>query len=192
MIASVAFGIDVDTIKDPNNDFRVCGRKLFEPTLRNKIIGFISFIQPNLVNILSLKLTDKYVENFIMGVVKQNLEYREKNNVTRKDFFQLLIQLRNSGTVQLDDEWDTVIKGDEGQKALTLNQIAAQTNIFYIAGFETSSTTITFCMYELAKNQEIQRRVHHEIDDTLKRHGGKITYESISEMKYLEACIDGE
>lgn len=59
-------------------------------------------------------------------------------------------------------------------------------------GFETSSTTITFCMYELAKNREIQQRVHQEIDDVLKRHGGKITYESISEMKYLEACIDGE
>lgn len=45
-------------------------------------------------------------------------------------------------------------------------------------------------MYELAKNPEIQQRVHQEIDDVLERHGGKITYESISDMKYLEACID--
>lgn len=59
-------------------------------------------------------------------------------------------------------------------------------------GFETSSTTLSFCLYELAKNLEIQRRVHDEIDRVLHAFDEKITYESISEMKYLENCIEGE
>lgn len=94
--------------------------------------------------------------------------------------------------MQLDDQWETVIKADEKQKSLTLNEIAAQSFVFFAAGFETSSTTLTFCMYELAKNQHIQELVHKEIDRVLAEHNGKITYESITDMKYLEACIDGE
>lgn len=60
-----------------------------------------------------------------------------------------------------------------------------------LTGFETSSSTLSFCLYELAKNRNIQQRVHDEIDRVLAQHNGQITYESISEMKFLDQCIDG-
>lgn len=191
VIASVAFGIDVDAINDPNNEFRVCGRKIFEPSISNSIRTLLNFTAPKLLEIFRLKSVSPEVESFIMSVVKQNLEYRETNNVVLKDFFQLLIQLRNSGTVQHDDQWETVMKADKHQKSLTLNEMAAQTFVFFAAGFETSSTTLSFCMYELAKNQKIQDKVHEEIDRVLAKHGGLVTYESVAEMKYLENCVDG-
>lgn len=50
---------------------------------------------------------------------------------------------------------------------------------------------MSFLMYEIAKNQEIQQRVQNEIDNVLKKHDYRITYDSVNEMKYLEACIDG-
>jgi len=64
--------------------------------------------------------------------------------------------------------------------------------VFYLAGFETSSTTMSFCLYELAKHQEIQDRVRQEIKEVMAKHDNKITYDSLSEMKYLESCIDGK
>ncbi|XP_055296698.1 uncharacterized protein LOC129565633 [Sitodiplosis mosellana] len=190
VIASVAFGIDVDSINNPNNEFRVCGRKIFELSLSNAIRTLMTFTAPKLLGLLRIKSIQSDVESFINSVVKQTLVYRETNNVSRKDFFQLLIQLRNTGTVQLDDQWDTVIKADENQKTMTFNEIAAQTFVFFAAGFETSSTTLTFCMYELARNPDIQEKVHDEIISVIERHGGEITYECVSEMKYLEKCID--
>lgn len=51
---------------------------------------------------------------------------------------------------------------------------------------------MAFCLFELAKHSEIQRLVHEEIDRVLQQHNGHITYESVSEMKYLDACIDGK
>lgn len=125
-------------------------------------------------------------------MVKQNLEYRERNSISRKDFFQLLIQLRNTGTVQLDDEWETVIKTDESQKSMSLIELAAQAIVFFGAGIETTSSTLSFVMHELAVNPDIQQRVHDEIDAVLEKYQGQLTYDSISEMKYLESCIDGE
>lgn len=71
-----------------------------------------------------------------MSVVKENLEFREKNHIIRKDFFHLLIQLRNNGSV--NDEWEFTNKTDESQKMMTLNEIAAQVFVFFLAGFETS------------------------------------------------------
>jgi cytochrome P450 family 6 len=70
--------------------------------------------------------------------------------------------------------------------------IAAQVFVFFIAGFETSSSTMTFCLYELALNPNIQDRVRNEIDTVLKRHGGNITYESVFEMEYLDKVVNGK
>jgi cytochrome P450 len=74
----------------------------------------------------------------------------------------------------------------------SMNSLAAQAFVFFIAGFETSSTTMTFCIYELSLHQDIQERVREEIDVVLKKHDGKITYEAIQEMEYLDKVVSGK
>jgi cytochrome P450 family 6 len=73
-----------------------------------------------------------------------------------------------------------------------MDVIAAQVFVFFLAGFETSSTTMTFCLYELAVNPDIQERLRAEIDTMLEKHDGNITYESILEMEYLDKVVDGK
>jgi cytochrome P450 family 6 len=75
---------------------------------------------------------------------------------------------------------------------LSMDSLAAQAFVFFGAGFETSSTTMTFCLYELSLHQDIQERLREEIDVVLKKHDGKITYESIQEMEYLDKVVSGE
>lgn len=71
-------------------------------------------------------------------------------------------------------------------------QLAAQVFVFFIAGFETSSTTSSFALYELAQNPDIQEIARKEIMSVLEKHEGKITYECISEMTYLTQIIEGK
>lgn len=142
--------------------------------------------------LLNLKSVSQDVEDFILSMTKQSLEYREKNNITRKDFLQLMVQVRNTGTVQSDGEWETKITHDESKKALSVEEVAAQSFVFLIAGFETSSTTMSYCLYELARNPQYQKRVQQEIADVLNKHNGEMTYDSLSEMHLLESCIDGK
>lgn len=47
-------------------------------------------------------------------------------------------------------------------------------------------------MYELAKNPHVQQKAYDDIISVLQNHDGKLTYEALSEMKYLDKCIDGK
>jgi cytochrome P450 len=73
-----------------------------------------------------------------------------------------------------------------------MNSLAAQAFVFFLAGFETSSTTMTFCLYELSLHQDIQDRLREEIDVVLQKHEGKLAYEGIQEMKYLDKVVSGK
>ena len=75
---------------------------------------------------------------------------------------------------------------------MTMDELAAQVFIFFLAGFETSSTTMSFCLYELALNPDIQRRVQDEIDNVLQKDDGEVTYEAIQQMEYLDKTVAGK
>lgn len=191
ILASVAFGIDIDCLAEPNIPFRVYGRKIFEMSLKNAL-RFICFsVNPKLLKWTGLGVVDRDVQEFLINLTEQNLELRENQNIVRKDFFQLLVQLRNNGNVQLDDEWQTVAANKNGM-TLTLREMAAHAFNFYAAGFESSSTTMTFCLFEIARNPDIQRKVQEEIDLVLAAlPDGQLTYDSLGEFKYLDCCFDG-
>lgn len=190
-IASVAFGLDIDCIANPNEIFRHFGRKIFEPTLANSLRIALTLLNPKLMKVLRLGICSHEIEDFFMEIVRKNIECREQSNTIRHDFFQLLIQLKNGIDVSEDDRW-TDSRNVEAKQQLTLNEITAQAFGFFAAGFETSSTAMAWCLYEIAKNEKIQTRVQQEIDEVLKQHDGQLTYESLGEMKYLSMCVTGK
>lgn len=50
---------------------------------------------------------------------------------------------------------------------------------------------MSFCLFELSRNREIQKKVQEEIDAALKKSGPDgFTYDMLSDLKYLECCID--
>ena len=51
---------------------------------------------------------------------------------------------------------------------------------------------MTFALYELALNPDIQEKMRVEIREILAKHDNKLTYEAMLEMKYLQMVIDGE
>lgn len=69
--------------------------------------------------------------------------------------------------------------------------LASQVVQFFFAGFENASLTISNALYELAWKPEIQEKARAEIVNILQKYDGKITYDGLEEMKYLEACIFG-
>ncbi|XP_072396935.1 probable cytochrome P450 6a14 isoform X1 [Diabrotica undecimpunctata] len=192
VIASVAFGLECNSLKNPNEEFRHKGRKLFDltPIERFKDTLMFMFILPlKVINFFNLKIFPKDVNTFFLNVVQKTIDYREKNKISRKDFMHLLLQLKNRGKVA-DDQFIFKQEGEkDGTDFITFNELAAQCLLFFVAGFETSSTTMSFALLELARNKDIQNKLRDEIKRVLNKHNNELTYDAIMEMKYLEQVI---
>ncbi|XP_033365841.1 cytochrome P450 6k1-like [Bombus vosnesenskii] len=69
------------------------------------------------------------------------------------------------------------------------DDLVAQAAVFFIAGFETSATVISFTLHELALNPDVQETLRTEIDDALAKTDGKITYDMVMTLPYLDMVI---
>lgn len=192
-IASLGFGLDVNAIDNETDEFYVMGRKIFEKTIWNGIRWMCIFLTPNVMPLLRIRETAADVEQFFRSIAHQNLIYREKNHVIRKDIFQLLVQWRNEGKIHSDERWTIQLKnGEKHEKELTEAQVTAQMFLFFAAGYETSASTLTFLMYELAKNANIQQKLHDEIDECIGNNDiSGITFDLLQQMPYLDSCVKG-
>lgn len=184
VIASCAFGIDCNCLRDPEQKFYIMSKRaLLENNLGSLGVAF-RFSFPKLAKRLHMKDTVADVENFFMGVVRDTMRYREENEVKRNDFMNLLLELKNN---------QSALRAEgEDYTNLTFSEIAAQAFIFLVAGSETSSNTIVFALYEMARNEEIQEKARQEIQEVLGKFNQEISYESMTEMKYLKQIIDGK
>jgi cytochrome P450 family 6 len=68
----------------------------------------------------------------------------------------------------------------------------AQALTFLLGGYETTATTLSFALYELALHPEIQQSLRAEILQVLSKHDGKLTYDGIQDMSYLDRVVSGE
>ncbi|KAF2894087.1 hypothetical protein ILUMI_12097 [Ignelater luminosus] len=183
VIASCAFGIECNSFKDTNSEFTKYLKKNFVLTKSQLFTVILSFTAPKFSRWLGIIITPKDVSNFFRRIIAETVEYREKYNFVRKDFLQLLIDLKNNLP-------DNSSEYQHDGKSLTMDELSAQAFLFLGAGYETSSTTMTFCLYELAINQDIQETVREEINAVLERHDGKLTYECMMEMKYMGQVVE--
>ncbi|XP_058130755.1 probable cytochrome P450 6a14 [Anopheles ziemanni] len=186
VIGTCAFGIECNTLRNPDSDFRKYGNKVFEQDMVTMAKFIFASMFKDVAKKIGVKITDKGVERFFLEVVQDTVQYREKNNVQRNDFMNLLLQIKNKGKL------DEVTGGSvgKGEVGMTQNELAAQVFIFFLAGFETSSTTMNFCLYELAKNPEIQDRLREEIDRAIEDNGGEVTYDVVMGIQYLDNVIN--
>ena len=70
-------------------------------------------------------------------------------HVQRKDLLQLMIDASDSET----------------QQGLKKGEIVVDSMVFILAGYETTSTTLTFATYLLAANADVQERLANEIHE---------------------------
>ncbi|CAD7079500.1 unnamed protein product [Hermetia illucens] len=178
VIGSCAFGIECNSLEDPNFIFRYYGRKVSEVSpFRHLFVGAF----PNLARRLHMRAVRKDVADFFIETVRKTIDYRVKNHIRRNDFMDLLIDINKDS--------DESGEGAGTSKKLSLEDMAAQAFLFFVAGFETSSATMVFCLYELALNSDIQEKCRQEINGVLTKYNGNLTYEAIKEMTYVDQTI---
>lgn len=180
IIGEVAFGLKCNAMRDPTCEIMMLSDFLSFTDMGQRIKFLLANSYQDWCRKLSVQVTPKRIQNFFLKLIIETVEYREKNNIQRNDFLSLLIQLKNNG--KLDGEEKEVGK-------ISFTDLAAQCFAFFLAGFETSSTGLSYALYELSINQELQDKTRREIEKVLARHDGKVTYDAIMDMEYCGQVI---
>ncbi|XP_062552476.1 probable cytochrome P450 6a13 [Armigeres subalbatus] len=181
VIGNCAFGLECNSLHDPEAEFRRMGRKIFSFANGRLLKIVIAQQFRSVARSLRITVTDKEVSDFFMGAVKDTVKYREESKIERNDFMSLLLKLKNAESLE-DGNAHNI-------DPLTVEELAAQAFVFFLAGFETSSTAMSYCLYELAQNTDLQNKARKCVLDSIKKHGS-MTYEAIQDMHYIDQCIN--
>uniref|UniRef100_A0A182W200 Cytochrome P450 n=1 Tax=Anopheles minimus TaxID=112268 RepID=A0A182W200_9DIPT len=172
-IGGCAFGIECNSFHDPNSAFRRTGQLVFHSPRHSQVVSNLLRLYPVLGRILGLKVNHDEVIEFFTEMMERTVAMRETSPTKRNDLIDMMMELRaaSNGT------------------ALTMNELMAQAFGFFLAGYETSSSNVTLCLYEMALNEACQERARACVEQAMQKHGG-ITYEALTDMEYLDRCIN--
>ena len=76
VIASCAFGINSNSLKDPDAEFRKHLKRIFEFTVRRGLAALTSFFAPYLNTVFKLKIWDDVTTDYLRKTVWSTVEYR--------------------------------------------------------------------------------------------------------------------
>ena len=208
VIASSAFGTNIDTHKDPDNLFAKNLKGFFTISFWRMII-LLSL--PKVAAYFDITFTSPKSMQFFEAVVTKIIQDRKQNPGNYSDLLQQLMDAeydskRVADDISLDTDKkseqtnnrsnETLIKRQESQemsavdKKLTEFEIFCQSFIFLLAGYETTANLLTHAVYSLALHPEYQERLHKEILSI----GGtniskQLEYEELQKMPFLEGVL---
>jgi cytochrome P450 family 6 len=76
VIASCAFGIQSNSLKDPDAEFRRYLRKIFDFSIKKGLTNLLAFFAPSLKSIFRVTLLDKPTTDYVRKLVWNNVAYR--------------------------------------------------------------------------------------------------------------------
>ncbi|XP_055623865.1 probable cytochrome P450 308a1 [Toxorhynchites rutilus septentrionalis] len=164
VVASCAFGIDAESFHNPDAEFRRNGLAVFKSdSLVAWLRPFLTHFAPWLSSMLKLPFVPRDVDRWFRAVIGEVMRQRRDGEIKRQDLFQAIYDsLSQNGTIDVN-----------------ATEIVGHSVTFLIEGFETSSILMSYMLYELAANQEIQDKVLDEVDSVLKECNGTLTDEAL-------------
>ncbi|KAL1441244.1 hypothetical protein MTO96_008666 [Rhipicephalus appendiculatus] len=199
VIARCAFGTKLDSQADTTNQFVTASQKAFMMDFSPTQI--ISMLFPGLLERLNISVKTIMRYNYFRELFQQIMDERKKNNRHIEDFLQLMIEAKEgrfttAAASSVDAESKLFDMGSEAKseakslsKALTEDEALAQCLVFFLAGQDTTSSTLAGAVYYLALNPEVQERLRREADECFETHGPEPSLDVVSKLKYLHCVV---
>ncbi|KAM6351639.1 cytochrome P450 3A12-like [Alca torda] len=185
VVTSTSFSVNIDSMSNPSDPFVTNIKKFLKLSFLNPVFVFVvlfPFVIPVLEK-MNFTLLPSKVMDFFNGVFIKMKKEREKGGSTnRVDFLQLMVDSQSSRGSSKSAETDSY-------KSLSDEEILAQALIFVFAGYETTSSTLSYLSYNLATHPDVQQRLQDEIDANLPNKATP-TYNAITQMEYLDMVVN--
>ncbi|XP_013112031.2 cytochrome P450 6a22 [Stomoxys calcitrans] len=177
VIGTVAFGIECNSLKNPQAEFKLQGEKALLQHFRTFWDQFAEKYSW-LMHFINFKYHSQDSIRFFTHIVQETLTYREKENIKRNDFMDLLIECRN---VEAENKNE--------KPHMSLEMMVGQVFIFFVGGYESTAAALSQALFELSRNTEIQDKARQEVMQVKSEHGDKITHDSLKSLKYIQQIV---
>uniref|UniRef100_A0A673ZYC7 unspecific monooxygenase n=1 Tax=Salmo trutta TaxID=8032 RepID=A0A673ZYC7_SALTR len=178
VVTSTAFSVDIDSLNNPSDPFVSNVKKMIKFDLLNPLF-FLVALFPFTGPILE-KMKFSFFPTEVTDFFYASLAKIKSGRDSRVDFLQLMIDSQKGSDTKT---------GDEQTKGLTDHEILSQAMLFIFAGYETSSSTMSFLAYNLATNPHVMTKLQEEID-TVFPNKAPIQYEALVQMDYLDCVLN--
>ncbi|CAF4853842.1 unnamed protein product [Pieris macdunnoughi] len=185
VIGACGFGIDMKSMNNEHSLFLHLRDILFVKSKMRILVSGIYDLFPNIFpEIMRFKRSN--IQQIIKKIFDSVCSQKTDDAITH-DFLDMMLKLRQIGKLSGD-----AMEVDENGKKKKIviefdeDRMLAQLYIFFVAGFETSSTVMGYAMHQLAFHPEIQNEVQQEIDEILAKNDNKLCYQSLCQMNLLE------
>ncbi|XP_042145701.1 LOW QUALITY PROTEIN: probable cytochrome P450 301a1, mitochondrial [Ixodes scapularis] len=88
-----------------------------------------------------------------------------------------------------EDREYTILEYLLAEKKLEFGEILAFMSDFVLGGADTTSSTVTFCLYHLGRNPEAQNRARREVFDVVGSESRTLEPEHLNQLPFLKACV---
>lgn len=179
VVTSTAFSVDIDSLNNPSDPFVTNIKKMLKFDFFNPIflaVVIFPFLIPVLEKLDFAFFPTSVTDFFYAALQKIKTDRETSKQKTRVDFLQLMI----------DSQQNNDSKQDKG---LTDHEILSQAMIFLFAGYETTSSSLTFLSYNLATNPQVMKKLQEEVDATFPNKA-PIQYQELMQMEYLDCVIN--
>ena len=174
VILSTAFGVDAGIQLGEDKEILEKAKALFQTPILVRQLARLPFGK-SLLKLMSSLSGNKPL--YFQGVAKEIIKSRRQQGLTgRKDLLHLMMVANEETTV-------------EGVSKLSDEEIVAQSVLFLLAGYETSSNTLSFTLYHLALNPDVQDKLRKEIIQAMESNAKKPLYEVVQSVEYLDCVI---
>nr|QPF77607.1 cytochrome P450 monooxygenase CYP6AE134v2 [Ostrinia furnacalis] len=193
-INSCAFGVDAHTMEGDykTNPFVQAGDRVLDTSNKNFFKSLLRSVWPKIFYLCRQTIMPPESKEFFHKFMVSVFEARNYKPTNRNDFVDFILNFKQKNYIEGDSIAN--IKSSEDNKKVSMpvtdEFLVANCLIFFLAGYETSATTLSYTMYELAKSPENLKRVQKEIDEYLARNENKLEYNCVTELPFTEACVD--
>lgn len=203
VIATTAFGLEVNAFKDRKNEFFTIGTSILNVrTMKVALRLFLSRTLPKLMRAINIEFFPAHFKEFFKSIVLNTMDQQDKTQLIRPDdVINIMMKVRTEKMKCQSDEIshkemslttfdESYISIGKVKQPWTDDEILSQCFLFLAAGFETACTVMAFMAYELALNQDIQQKLYKKIRNVnASLNGGRLSYDTLSNLKYLDQVI---
>lgn len=147
VIATCVFGINLDLMKDPNNEFLRLGMEAFKFNVKMLLKFIIIQFFSMLARLLRMQMFNNTIRKFFKKIICDTVKMKKEKAIVQPDMIQLMLEHQ-----------------DQDDDLINIDDIFAQAFFFFIGGFDTVSTSLCFLIHEIGVNTDIQSKLQAEIN----------------------------